>query len=545
MRNKQTKFIRFDGKGEIAIPNNINAKSVVPFNQVSSFIEGVGRLSARQNLTNSKFLLGNSGFLLQNTKNFGFTPQLHEESELKRRIIRHGYGHMLDTFRLIKQDEFYDSVNRCMSLRNSQKVNKPSIHKLHNALKRASRLANLPRYKFRTCSTNFALTTLKNSASAGYGYVGKKGMNLDEIKLNTDLLFNENTPNGINEFIHNCPQVLSFRIQSRLETDSVKSKTKKVNQKIRPIFMYPAHITAAETRFGFPFLNHFMNLGKNSFYASGFNGEGIGDLLKTRLKNGKYRHISLDVSAWDQSLPNWLIYAAFALLRSHLQLSKQESLVFQNLAVYFTTSIVSTKIGKDHILQTTSSGMSSGSLFTNMIGTLCHLILLCLVDDEVADSEAFILCSDDNIFSTKRDLNYYISAYKQIAGLTIAKQKSDIFSDRSFVKFLGYTWVNYKRNISVTLCLNQIVYHSSFRTDLSEYERHVARSASILLNGFNGIPVFKQLFPEIIDALNKGVDVRFTYMHSFMNPNEILDREKSLDRNESLRLHLERGPCIR
>jgi len=515
------------------------------FNQYSSFMKGLSVQHNAQKLFNEQYLANNSKFILEKSKKFGYTPQMHEEKTLKELIVKNGFGKHLDQLQQIKQSEFSESVRLCLNNRNKNKISPPNLHELHKAVQLAIKICRFPKRKFRTCSTKFALTTLRRSASAGFGYNGRKGLNLDEIGSYTDILFDPSKSSQIQPLIHQLPQVLSFRLQQRTVSDQIKRKKQKTDVKVRSIFMYPGHITNAETRFGFPFLCHFQNLGLNSFYASGFNGKGIGDLLKHRLASGKFKQISLDVSAWDQNLPNWLVYSAFYILRSQLQLTKHESIIFNNIVTYFSSNIVSTKIGKIHELHTVDSGLSSGSLFTNMVGTLCHLVLLCLIDPNIVEKGNFILCSDDNIFSSTKDLSFYTQKYKQIAGLEIQKQKSDLFPNKSTLSFLGYTWINYKRHINIELALNQIVFHASFRTDLTLYDREVARSASVLLNGWNGIPVFKKLFPEIISAINKGHDPKFIYLRNFMTPLELLSNSNQNDKSESLALHLSQGPLIR
>lgn len=474
----------------------------------------------------------------------GIRPSIHIETELVNKFKSKGFGKFIDSHKPIPGDVFDKSLLKAKSNFNKEKPQLPKDKsRWLKALKLALEKCGFPKKKFKPSSLLFASVHLTRSSSSGFGYMGNKGANFDLIFANAKRFLSGEWNVGR---MLVTPLVCGFRLQLRKVVENTVFKC-------RIIYMYSGHMTLLELMFALPFLIHFTKtVGNNTFYTIGKNGARISKLLKNRLKIKRFkRMISLDISSWDQNLPNWLIIAAFGLLREQLVLSLLQERIFNTLVSYFMTSLVLHTVGGKNELYLKYSGLPSGSVFTNLIGTLCHLILLCYLDPNSVHSDAFILCSDDNIFCTCKDPSVLIKQYLDIFGLVVDVGKTDIYTSLHKFEFLGFTWINFRRFSDIKLVVNQCIWHSTFNTKLDIYERHVARCASVLLNSWNTIPIFKTLFPELIQAINEGKDIRFTYMNLY-SPASLLEglnilktKTSAVLRNESLRQHILYGPLIR
>lgn len=476
-------------------------------------------------------------FILERTGNIGFRPNVHCESGVLHLIEKIGLGHLVEQHSHIDAPAFEQSVNKALKTCNSQKIDTFVKDKLYKATSLVIHRSRFGNKKFRPTSILFGQTQLNSSSGCGFGYSGSKGANRGLIISNAQKHLDEE------KLFCDIPLILGYRLQLR---DDPLAIAKSTSFKIRIIFMYTAHFTLIESIFALPFIIHYLSLDDRSFYTIGKNGHDLGKMLRRRLISKKQRTISLDVSAWDQSLPNWLITSAFYVLRHQLQLTAYQSKLFDSVVQYFCCSPILHKI-YDININLKRSGLPSGSYFTNLIGTLCHAILLAYIDEDVVKSGHFLLCSDDNIFCTNRPLSFFIDAYLKL-GLVVNPSKCDVYRSLKSFNFLGYTWINFKRHINLKLALNQCVWHSEFRTDLSLFDREVSRCASVLLNGYNGIPIFKKLFPLVIKQLNAGKDIKFLYMYTYSPPTKmpsIIGIAPKLKRFESLKIHLLRGPDIR
>lgn len=521
----------------------LEPKIFVNFNMLNDFmirnLKGIEKRMQYYNFHFSEL----SNFILKRSGNIGFRPQVHTETKILERVKSKGFGNQIENLSTKTKTEFQDSVTSCISKINSKKVQKYDKAILFRAINQVIDKCLFPKDKFATTSLQTGLDNLNSSSGCGFGYVGTKGQNKVEILQKAKRLINSTD----GKFLLDLPLIFGYRLQIREDAILAKQGSNSLSHKIRIIFMYPGHYTLVESIFALPFIFHFLTLGSESFYTIGKIGRTLGKQLKRRLSSKKRSIISLDASAWDQTLPNWLIIAAFAVLRNQLKLTKLESLLFDSVTQYFCSSPCLFKIDNKQVF-IKNSGLPSGSYFTNLIGTICHAILLAYIDEETVSNNNFILCSDDNIFATDNPLDYYIDKYLTIFGININKNKSDVYSNLKEFNFLGYIWINFKRHINLKLAINQCIYHSEFRVDLNEYDRIVSRSASVLLNGYNGIPVFKKLFPEIIQDINLGKDPMFNYMYSYLPPTNnpvVTGIQPKASRVRSLSLHLKEGPDIR
>lgn len=295
---------------------------------------------------------------------------------------------------------------------------------------------------------------------------------------------------------YNFPVTIGFRLQMREKQNTPVMKA-------RVMYMLPMLVKLDECRFFRPI---YELMRQNAyFYSTGETGGTISNKLKTKfsgtVQNKKdFRLTSTDFTSYDQNLPNEILVLAFSIVRGCFKLHKEEAELFERVTEYFCSSYVCYNMKNgDKSYYVKQHGLPSGSTFTNLIGTLSHAIMLEYIYPGVLD-RCFI-CSDDNIFdSTGLDLDLYDKYMRRFHMIP----KVESYYKGQPIFYLGFTWINFKRKLSYLLAINQAIYHTEFRTDLSEYERSVGRTASVFLNGYNGEELFKSFYPKLYRFVKAG-----------------------------------------
>jgi hypothetical protein len=469
----------------------------------------------------------------------GYQPTLTLEEGILDRISSAGFSHLVekDLDKLITTNALRQAV-----LKSKKVVTKPTLTninymELYNATARVIKACRFPRKKFTPLEGMFAFENCVNkSASSGYPLFKPKGQ-IRHAVLAEYRLYQRLDPM---EHLFKYPSTASFRAQLR--------GSEKIDVKLRVMYPITAVITLMETIFVKPFVDHFTNI--DTFYSIGRTGGQIGAILKSNFK-GKKKIVSLDVESFDQYMPNDVLICAFYILRRQLSLTAISERQFNFVVQYFMQSIVAYKVGKQRPqLYIKEHGIPSGSGFTNLIGTLSHAIIIEYLSPGLLSRNAQI-CSDDNIFSYNDNEEYLFESYKSVFGLTVSKTKTTVTNDPTNIKYLGFKWIHFSRHIDVKLALNQCLWHSDYRTDLDKFDREVARCSSTLLNGKNGALIFANLFPDVLSALRKGLDIKFLYLRTGRPPSKLLDltadhaNPSNGETKNSLTQHLRYGYLIR
>lgn len=463
----------------------------------------------------------------------GYRPHLIKEDNLAKRFKRAGYSESIvdNLDEKITDQTLYESVLKSQNKFSEQYIFKGNKQKLVNAALRVYKNSKFPKRRFEPLSLDQASLCLNKTASSGFPYFLKKGDILDNI-------LDQSKTNISNPFnFDNFPMTVGFRAQIRGE--------KQLDVKLRVMYPITAAVTLYETCFVKPFIEHYSTT--DTFYSIGRTGGQTSKQLFRRFSKSN-NLCSLDIEAFDQSMINEVIILAFAILRKQLRLSPEFNNVFEFCLQYFLSSIISYKVGAREIKSYIKvKGIPSGSGFTNIIGTLCHAIILEYLAEDSTNDNALI-CADDNIFDySNYNIKNIFHGYKRVFNLKVSTQKTNFYNDSSNFSFLGFNWINFQRNIKEKLAINQCIWHTKFRKDLNQYEREIARSASTLLNGRNGSYIFKRVFPDVMNILSKGKDISFIYLQDNRPPSKLSSITNSISQNtkESLTQHLKIGYLIR
>lgn len=478
------------------------------YSSASSFLK-VGRLVMRENHTRLLELTEKSKSLQleildSNARaRSGRRPQIHIETGLLERVNKAGLGHLVQQFEPIEFVQFENSLSKAEDLMISSVKFNGNEKALIQAAVNVQKSCKFPKEKFIPVSVQKAADEQVNaSSSSGFPLYTRKGLVLPELIEKATSIFN-----GFGDFPKHHPLSRGFRLQLREGSDGT------INLKVRVMYPYPGVIVLLEDVFIMPFIEHFIKT--DTFYIIGRSGKEIGQRLKVTFnKKGAKRITSSDISSFDQNTINDLIILSFWILRSQLRLSSTQHKLFMQIMAYFGNSIVLQHVGRRNVkMFVKDHGIPSGSGFTNMIGSFCNAIAFEYCIPGIVLNEQALICGDDNIFnSTSVDFNKLVITFKNVFNYEIDPIKTKHFNRASNLHFLGFDWKDFERYQSPKLLINQLLWHSTFRTDLNKYDRELARGASVLLNAKNGQNLFKRIFPDVISQLNLGIDIRFWYL---------------------------------
>jgi hypothetical protein len=147
--------------------------------------------------------------------------------------------------------------------------------------------------------------------------------------------------------------------------------------------------------------------------------------------NGRYI-ISVDFSGFDRSVPPILIHAAFDVLRNWFVENAWAQLDWLE-RTFRTVGIVT----PDGLWQGRNGGVPSGSALTNLIDSLCQLILWNYVSDIIGNKIDFLtVLGDDGVimFRDEADMDLITDVVESHFGMMVGTDKGGISKDS--VKYL-------------------------------------------------------------------------------------------------------------
>jgi hypothetical protein len=178
------------------------------------------------------------------------------------------------------------------------------------------------------------------------------------------------------------------------------SRTGEFKRKTRLVSMVDFYLILAELKYSKGVQSHFAEL---DIYAGGKNPIELHNLVNRKRTSGNY-WTSVDYSSYDQSIPNWLIYDAFKILYDWFgDMNTLDAALWKVVVNDFVNKSFISKGGE---LIRAHHGVPSGSMFTQIIDTLCNQIMIStyFLSKNRTDYECLI-CGDDNLITTSRQLD--------------------------------------------------------------------------------------------------------------------------------------------
>lgn len=237
--------------------------------------------------------------------------------------------------------------------------------------------------------------------------------------------------------------------------------------KVRLIWVYPTEMTFIEGMFAMPLINAYNThtLQDNPYGIWVRYGKGDMKVI-SRKRRATELWLSCDWSAFDTSVPAWLIRDAFKILaenidwsgRYHEQgMTKPEYLqrLWNSILQYFIDTPVKYPDGS---IRVKHSGVPSGSFFTNILDTIINAIVVhYLMKSEQVTMGYKLFMGDDSLIAVTGhvDLNRMASTAKRLFGFTLNPDKSDFGLNPSFLGFTfserGHPIVDYDKCVAQLL----------------------------------------------------------------------------------------------
>lgn len=206
--------------------------------------------------------------------------------------------------------------------------------------------------------------------------------------------------------------------------------------KTRLIWGYPLDMSLLEAKYAKPLIETFKK--KRTPIAYGMYRYELGARLDFNMNLRNV--VSLDYSKFDSTVPTELILVAFNILWTWFDnVSLREVEIIENY--FINTPIV---MPDGHLYSGKNHGIPSGSLFTNLIGSIVNYILLVAVIEKFQLQFYYykiLVLGDDSIFCTNKDVNIHaIAKYISSFGMKINVKKSVVRRPDQPYHFLGFEW---------------------------------------------------------------------------------------------------------
>lgn len=205
--------------------------------------------------------------------------------------------------------------------------------------------------------------------------------------------------------------------------------------KTRMVSMVHLMIIMAERMFQKPLQDEVLKY--KSWYAGGKTPSELRREVHFIQRNFD-KWISLDYSKFDQSIPGWLIRDAFTILRSSFK-NVDDELWEVMVHDFVNKTFVNTK-GE---LKTAHDGVPSGSMFTQIIDSVCNRIMIVTyMKSRGITSYKMVIMGDDNVIGYKgyidmQDLSKYLM---NVFGVEVNAQKSTKGTKFDSISFLSREW---------------------------------------------------------------------------------------------------------
>jgi hypothetical protein len=263
----------------------------------------------------------------------------------------------------------------------------------------------------------------------------KKGENLDDIY--STWLAEVNKARKVGSL--NKPILPGTRTQGSGEFTDQGDFTFTCKHKTRLVSMMDLIEIISELVFAKPFQDL---IGWKPFYAGGKSVSQIGSIISNlRAKYSEY--VSLDYSAYDQSISSWLIEDAFDIIKSAFRELTCEEQELWDVVVH--DFIHKTFITKDGCV-VSHKGVPSGSMFTQIIDSIVNRVMIetYLLSQNIRGE--MIIMGDDNLLyytcpTNNHDIRDEVATYlTKNFGVKCNNDKSSYGTRYQYPEFLSRQW---------------------------------------------------------------------------------------------------------
>lgn len=339
---------------------------------------------------------------------------------------------------------------------------------------------------FDTVSPKTAADSLPTNTSTGAWFFSRpkgewKAPALDRVH---DILTGEK----FSELIESSLAVISWRTQER------QSGTK-----FRQIFVMAYEFNILEAMFAFPIFEHFRSF-KDTSYS--FDAIWLDNArLWNKLQDYPYI-ISIDYKSFDNNCSLQAIFAGLNFIKSLFKLTGWKARLYDAIVrVHISCNIVTSYNNEPYIFNK-RSGVLSGSVFTNFLGSIINLIYInyTLINMGYDPRDFFIKVKGDDVVigsKVRLDMDTFIKIQSTSFGSIIPKESVRFYQPGEPIFFLGYYFTNkVKFASSEDLLHRKIAISGRFisEDDMPESVRVISKIISVLTNVSNGKEIFNRVY---------------------------------------------------
>lgn len=306
-----------------------------------------------------------------------------------------------------------------------------------------------------TCDRDIRRHLPKEDTNAGWTWINTglrtKGENM-EGSFEKWLIFVEQ---GIRAGTFNRPILPWYRTQGKGHAfTSDGKKTNDCDHKTRLISMVDLFVIITENRFARP-IQQFMATLK--WYAGGKELSTQLASIITHLRTKFHHWVSLDYSAYDQSISAWLIRDAFKVIRAAFKnLSERDRQVMDVIEHDF----IYKGFVLDDGIHWACKGVPSGSMWTQIVDSIVNYLMIRTYLDAKGSEGEMLLMGDDNLLYTfdQIDVDDLSSYLAHNFGVNVNPSKTDHGSARQNPTFLSSEWMPEGRNREYHEVLAKMMY---------------------------------------------------------------------------------------
>lgn len=221
-------------------------------------------------------------------------------------------------------------------------------------------------------------------------------------------------------------------------------------EKVRCVWAYPIIAVLAESLFATPLIKLLkeQKIFLNTAYGMEMMCGGMEFLnnmcRKAKVVDPDAKFVMTDFSAFDSSVPAWLIRDCFAIIKEKFDFSDNPvyySNIFRKIVAYFINTPIRNADGRRF---QKSHGIPSGTMFTNIMGTMCNFVISRYITlSTTGEAPIFDIYFGDDAFtalrhSAKVNFNNMAFQSKKVFGVKLNVIKSSWTHLIENCHFLGY-----------------------------------------------------------------------------------------------------------
>jgi len=269
----------------------------------------------------------------------------------------------------------------------------------------------------------------------------------------------------------------------------------------RLVWIAPLSTTILGTRFAKP---AYSGLVGRAPFAYARTNVSIG----THISGLQSRHnfvYCLDFSAFDASLPAWLIADCFDVLASHLRMDTSDKYLFDKLVNDFIHSRI---VLPDLSIWQVHRGIPSGSAFTSLIGSIANYLIIQYVWIRLTGhgprpTDVMVLGDDSIVGSSFYASMDDVAAVAAELGVKVNAEKSVMARSNDMVHFLGHEWANSRPHRKKSETAKRMAFPE--RPKRRTKRDSLARAYAFLQDSEEALSVWFDAFPPLVRDIQHSV----------------------------------------